>query len=197
MDRREAIKRTALLTGFAISASTISAVLQACQAETTSNLVEWIPKFFSKEEGIALAEIGELILPATDTPGAKDVLAHEFVDHMASVCMTPEDQDRFKKGMVQLLADYQTQAGKAFIEATAEEQLAFLNGQDQAARTLVKENPDLSPEEAPFFLSLKQMILLGYFTSEKVGTEVTAYLPIPGENIACMPYEEGTPAWTF
>lgn len=197
MDRRDAIKQTALLTGFALSTSVVAGILQGCQPEPRPVSEPWQPRFFNQEEGALLADIGELILPRTDTPGAKDVGAHEMVDQIAHVCMDEEEQQRFRTGWDQLLADYEQARGQAFDTASAEEQLAYLNEVDQAARDHTEANPDLEDEEKPFFLDLKSLILFSYFSSEKVGTEVTAYLPIPGGYEGCMPYEAGTPAWTL
>ncbi|MCB9048453.1 MAG: gluconate 2-dehydrogenase subunit 3 family protein [Lewinellaceae bacterium] len=195
MDRREAIKRTALLTGFAISSSTIASLLQGCQPEAKSPLDAWTPKFFTKEQGVTLAEIGECILPKTDTPGAKDVFAHEFVDLMVADCKKPEDKELFRNGMAQLMAGCEQANGKSFLDCSPEQQLAFLNEQDQAARAVVDADPGLDDADYPFFLKLKQLILLGYFTSETVGKEVLVYDPVPGVNEACRPYEAGTPDW--
>ena len=195
MDRREAIKRTALLTGFAVSGSFVSAVLQGCQPEAKSLLAEWTPLFFAKEDGLRLAEIAERILPRTDTPGAQDVFVHEFVDLFVNDCLEAELQQRFREGFAQLLADCQQAHGRPFDECSPQEQLAFLNAQDETVVAYAQENPDLQIEDYPFFLTLKQLILLGYFTSEKVCTEVLAYLPVPGKYEPCMPYEEGMPVW--
>lgn len=197
MDRREAIKKTALLTGFAVSGSFISAVLQGCQPEAKNPLADWSPSFFSKEDGLSMAEIAECILPRTDTPGAQDVFVHEFVDLFANDCLTAELRQPFRDGFAKLLADCQQANGKPFIECSPEERLAFLNAQDKVAVEFAKANPGLEPEEYPFFMTLKQLVLLGYFTSEKVGTEVLGYLPVPGKYEPCMPYVEGTPIWAI
>lgn len=197
MDRREAIKRTALLTGFALSGSVISAVLQGCQPEAKGPLADWTPKFFTKEEGLALAEMAECILPRTDTPGAKDVHVHEFADLMVQDCMDAEYQEKFRDGFAKLLADCEQANGKHFLECSPEQQLAFLNAQDKAAVDLAKANPNLEEGDYPFFLVFKQLVLVGYFTSETVGKEVMAYLPVPGRFEPCMPYQEGTPGWAL
>jgi hypothetical protein len=197
MDRRDAIKKTALLTGFALSTSTLTAIMQGCQPEQQSALDAWTPQFFTKEEGLALAEIGERILPRTDTPGAQDVFVHEFIDQAAYTCMDAEEQQRFRVGIKQLLDDFQKEAGKPLQESDPGTQLNFLNKVDKSAREWAKANPDAKKEEMPFFLDLKQMVLAGYFSSEKIGTEVTAFLPIPGGYDPCMPYEVGTPVWTL
>ena len=195
MDRREAIKRTALLTGFAISSSTIASLLQGCQAEARSPLGSWTPAFFTKEEGLTLAEISECILPKTETPGAKDVFVHEFVDLIIADCSNQEEQKRFRDGLAELMAGCEQANGRPFVDCSPEERLAFLKEQDWAAPATGEGRPDLEEEDYPFFLRLKQLILLGYFTSEKVGTEVLAYDPVPGGYEPCRPYEAGTPGW--
>ncbi len=197
MDRREALKRTALITGYALSASTIAGVLQGCQPEQKSPLDEWQPAYFTKEEGLMIAEIAERILPRTDIPGAQDVFVHEFIDLMVKDCRKAEDQARFSKGLAELMEMCKTTNGKAFLDCSEEEQLALLNQQDKAARQLVGTNPYLDEEDYPFFLELKELVLTGYFTSEQIGTEVLAYLPVPGGYEGCMPYEAGTPVWSL
>ncbi len=197
MDRREAIKRAALLSGYAISATALSSVWQSCQRDAGPEAEAWEPVFFSPEQGTAVAEISETILPATDTPGAKEVRVHEFVDQFAKDCLTAEEQTQLREGLQQLLADCQSETGKAFIDSSAEERLAFLNKQDADARRILEVNPMLPEEERPVFMKLKWLVLMGYFTSEKVGKEVTAFLPVPGKYEPCAPYEEGQPAWTI
>ncbi|HMQ48629.1 MAG TPA: gluconate 2-dehydrogenase subunit 3 family protein [Saprospiraceae bacterium] len=194
MDRREAIKRAGYLTGFALSAGTLSAVLQGCQPEV-SPLETWVPKHFSLENGRAVAYMAERIIPHTDTPGAIDVFVHDYLDNIVGICMLPEDQARFDAGLAQFLADFSTKSGKTFLEGSETEQLDFLNAVDQKDKAFVEANPILKPEEFPFFLTFKQLVLTGYFTSEPIATEVLGFNPIPGEYDGCMPYEAGTPNW--
>lgn len=197
MDRRTAIKQAALLTGYAISASAISAVWQSCQRDANSATEAWSPSFFTEEQGAAITEISDTILPATDTPGASDVGVPQFIDQYAHNCLTQEEQGEFREGLQQLLADCQAEHGKAFADCTQEQRLTFLNAADKYAQSITSLNPVLEEEDYPFFLRLKGLVLMGYFTSEKIGKEVTAFLPIPGKYEPCMPYEEGQPAWTI
>lgn len=197
MDRRTAIKQAALITGYAISASAISAVWQSCQRDANSATEAWSPSFFTEEQGAAITEISDTILPATDTPGASDVGVPQFIDQYAHICLTQEEQGEFREGLEQLLADCKTEYGKTFVDCTQEQRLAFLNAVDERARKITGLNPGLEEEQHPIFLRLKGLVLMGYFTSETIGKEVTAFLPIPGKYEPCMPYEEGQPAWTI
>lgn len=196
MDRREAIKRTILLTGAALSASTITAVLNGCQAEASTQ-AGWMPQFFDAEQAAALSEIAETILPATETPGAKDVGVPEFIDQLASTCLPAEEQMALRESIEQIEAAAQSKYNKTFPALSPEERLALLNTIDAEARMVETVPDDMGETAWSGFLKLKQLVLLGYFTSEKVGTEVTAFLPIPGQYKPCIPYEEGQPAWTY
>lgn len=141
--------------------------------------------------------MAETILPRTGTPGAKDVGVPAFVDQFAAVCMEEEEQQAFRDGLLRLLEQCEQEYGRSFTDCQPEEQLALLNAADEAGRKLLQVNPGLPEQEHPFFPRFKGLVLLGYFTSEKVGTEVTAFLPIPGGFEPCMPYEEGQPIWTI
>jgi len=196
MDRRAAIKRTVFLTGAALSASTITAVLNGCQAEA-STATGWTPHYFDTGQAAALSEIAETILPATDTPGAKDVGVPQFIDHLAATCLPEDEQETLGNSLKQIETEAQTKHGKSFIALPPDERLALLNDIDAEASSVEAVPNDLGEAEWSGFLKLKQLVLLGYFTSEKVGTEVTAYLPIPGQYKPCPPYKEGQPAWTY
>jgi gluconate 2-dehydrogenase gamma chain len=69
MNRREALKQTTLILGYAVSAPVAAAMLNGCKAKPQLN---YKPVFFDEEQAALLAEIAETILPKTSTPGAKD-----------------------------------------------------------------------------------------------------------------------------
>ena len=45
--------------------------------------------------------------------------------------------------------------------------------------------------------SIREFALLGYFTSENIGTEVLNFDPIPGGYKPCIPVSEVGNAWTI
>jgi hypothetical protein len=197
MDRREALKQAALLAGYSVSAAALSSVWQGCSTPPSGGDIGWEPQFFNTDQAAAMAEMAETILPRTDTPGAKDVKVPAFVDQFAAVCMKPEEQQAFRQGLLQLLGQCEQKYGRSFLDCRPEERLALLNAADEASRQELAQNQDQPEEEHPFFLRFKGVVLLGYFSSEQVGKEVTAFLPIPGGYKPCMPYEEGQPIWTI
>ncbi len=200
MDRREALKRTFLLTGYALSAGTVSAVMQGCKADTTLS-GDWTPAFLSQEQASLIAEIAETILPRTeDSPGAKDVKVHQFIDLMLKDYVSEAEQEMYQKGMEEFDAlCKEVNNGRSFVDLSPEQRLEHLTMVDKEAVLEERNREESDPEYFPFYLVLKQAVIAGYFSSEAVGTEVLAYDPIPGEFVNCSPVEEisGGRVWSL
>src|SRR3954454_19958703 len=100
INRREAIKRLALLMGGAvIGAETFlsGGVLAGKQIAAT----------FSPQELALMDEIGETIIPTTTTPGAKAVHIGAFMKMMVNDCYDEENQAVFQAGLGQIEASAQ------------------------------------------------------------------------------------------
>lgn len=200
MDRREALKRTFLLTGYALSAGTVSAVMQGCKADTTLS-GDWTPAFLTQDQALLVAEIAETILPRTeDSPGAKDVNVHQFIDLMLKDYVSEAEQEMYRKGMDAFAANCkEVNDGRSFLELSPEQRLEYLTTVDKQAMATEGKRDESAPEHLRFYVVLKQSVIAGYFTSETVGTEVLAYDPIPGEFVNCSPVEEisGGRVWSL
>ena len=96
MNRREALRRTAMLMGGALSAPAIIGVLNGCTAKPT---IDWKPEFLSNEQGTLISQVSDIIIPATDTPGAKDVGVPGFIDKMLKDVYSKEEQNTFMEGL--------------------------------------------------------------------------------------------------
>lgn len=197
MTRRDALKTSGLVLGYAVSASTLSALFLRCQAEAKK--ADWKPVFLSPEQAHSIGEIAETILPKTDTPGAKELGVPQFIDLILKELSSPEDQADFVAGLKQLEADCEDAYGKPFADCSVQQREEFLLKLDTEA---AKSPPSVwgitlaPPSPTPFFRRLKGMTLFGYFTTEKVGKEILSYDPIPGEYIGCLPLSEVGNAWT-
>src|SRR5680860_1804066 len=82
---------------------------------------------FSERDIAFLDEIGETIIPATDTPGAKAVGIGAFMVLMVKDTYRKEEQEIFVEGLNTLRKDFEDQVGSDFVEASPEERLTFLN----------------------------------------------------------------------
>ena len=179
-----------LFTGYALSASSICAVIQGCQADTTTAAADWSPGYLTSDDYTLIGEIAETMLPrTTDSPGAKDVYVHRFIDTFLSEYVTTEEKEGFDKTLETFKTKCQDANGKSCVKLSKEEQLAYLNDVNQEA--IQAAETDASGFSAGF-LQLKSLITMGYFTSEKVGEEVLAYDPIPGMYDGCASLEEVT-----
>lgn len=94
MNRREAIQRTALALGYAISAPALAGVLNGCKAAPD---LSYKPVFFTEDQARTVAELAEIIIPKTTTPGAKDAGVPGFIDSMLKEVYLKDDQDKFFK----------------------------------------------------------------------------------------------------
>jgi gluconate 2-dehydrogenase gamma chain len=184
MDRREALRKTALLMGAAVSATALAGIMQGCKA--TPELT-YVPSFFTEEQARIVSELAQTIIPKTDTPGAKEAGVPGFIDQILKECYKKEDQDKFITGLTEFEAAAKAGHGDSFIYLDAEKQLAFVKAQNEAAVTAVKADPS---QPRPFILTAKELTLLGFFTSEPGATQVLQYEAVPGSYKGCIPLSE-------
>ncbi|MFN7115849.1 MAG: gluconate 2-dehydrogenase subunit 3 family protein [Saprospiraceae bacterium] len=120
MTRREVIKQTALLTGYALTASMIQGIMSGCQS-TTSH-AEWKPSYFTQEQADLISAAAERILPRTNTPGALDAGVPEYIEIMVKNTFQPREREAFQLGLKSFNPNAIAQFGKPFLELTTEEQ---------------------------------------------------------------------------
>jgi hypothetical protein len=185
MDRREAIRKATMLMGGVISAPAIMGVLNGCAAKPT---IDWKPSFLTEDQGILITQVSDIIIPKTETPGAKDVGVPGFIDIMVKDVYTNEDQDRFIDGLKAFNEGAEKKYGDPFIELAPEKQLEYTKEVHSAA--LAEKSA-----ERPFILMAKELTLLGFFTSEPGATQVLQYDPVPGAYHGCVPLEEVGKTW--
>jgi gluconate 2-dehydrogenase gamma chain len=185
MDRREAIKRTALLMGGVISAPTIMAVLNGCSAKPG---IDWKPEFLTEEQATLVSQVSDIIIPKTDTPGASDVGVPSFIDLILKDVYSKEDQERFTTGLQAFDEDAKAAHGDNFIDLDAEVQKAYVKKvHDEAIQA--ERNTKPAPKR-PFILTMKELTMLGFFTSEVGATQVLQYDAVPGAYKGCIPLSE-------
>jgi hypothetical protein len=183
MDRREAVKYISFMMGGAMVGGT--AIISGCKTPMK------VEDFFTPEEIALLDEVGDTIIPTTDTPGAKATGIGAFMALMVKDTYTPEDQAIFKEGISKLQSLANEEYGSNFEAMSTEDKhslLSMLNDQIM---------DDTTPKEtAPqYFRMMKQLTLLGYFTSEIGVTQARRYAPVPGKYEPCLDYQKGDKFW--
>ncbi|MGC4022642.1 MAG: gluconate 2-dehydrogenase subunit 3 family protein [Cyclobacteriaceae bacterium] len=184
MDRREALRKTAMVMGAAVSSSVIISFLESCKNLPDLN---YKPVFFNEDQARIIGEIAEIILPKTDTPGAKEVGVPNFIDMLIKDCYKEEDQKKFLSDLMSLDDDVKKKYGDSFIYCDPEKQKEYVKTLHDDAVNAVKKDKNLP---RPFILKLKELTMLGYFVSEPGATQVLQYVQVPGSYKGCIPLSE-------
>jgi len=184
IDRREALRKTALLMGAAVSATAIAGIMSGCKATPDLN---YKPVFFNEDQARIISELAEIILPKTDTPGAKEVGVPNFIDTIVNENYEKEDQERFIAGLTAFEEDAKKTYGDGFIYCKPEDQIALVKKSLGAAIQEKKEN---TATKKSFILMAKELTMLGYFTSEPGATKVLQYEAVPTKYNGCIPLNE-------
>lgn len=167
-NRRTAIKYFVLLTAGA-------AFLPSCKSNH-NNIAAYNNIPITEDDQAMLGEVAETIVPATGTPGAKEVSAHLFALQMLNDCYNQEDRDHFVKGMKQFNDEVQKKYSKPYQQCTPSEREAII--------TAVNAKKDNETDADFFFKTMKQLTVKGYTESKYYLTNVQVYKLVPGKYIA-------------
>jgi len=218
--RREAIVRvSALLGGLALVGSDRLLRAPRIRYVSPSDVA------FTPQEVAFLDEVAETILPETSTPGAKAAKTGAFMALMVTDAYDARETKIFRDGMKAIDDAAQKMFSKSFMALTPAQRLAvltpldkeqkvysdalgeywrkeslkWLNDQRQeAAPTAATANPApaITADSPPhFFRMMKELVLLGYFTSEVGMTKAQRYIEAPGRYDPCLPYKVGEKSW--
>lgn len=212
MDRRQAVKNMAILFGGALSAGTLSVLLDGCTPADKNPA-----GLFSTKQIDLLNELAETVLPATEkSPGAKAAQVGPFIAMMLEDCFPEEVQKVFMAGLDDLEARSKQQFNKDFMSLSATERTAVLGAVREATiaqqkadaeadKAKAEKEPDTSIKQpvkpaglkdertarSYFFATLRDLSILGFFTSEIGQTQAYEYIEIPGRYDGCVDLKPG------
>jgi hypothetical protein len=204
INRREAIRCVSAVLGgvaFVGGSRLLAAVEKASAARKGA------PGEFSEQDIAFLDEIAETILPATKTPGAKAAKTGAFMALMVTDSYSPAEQKIFREGMRRVDEATIKANSLSFMAATPQQRLAVLTTLDHEQKRVMDLREAGAPatsvsgpeaaikQPAHYFRMMKELALLGYFTSEIGCTKALRYVESPGRFDACIPYTPGEPAW--
>lgn len=222
--------------GSALSAPTMASIVAGYQPHRVRTHP---PTNFTldADEQALLAEITEVIMPATSTPGAKDAQVAPTIELILNDCYKPAQQAHFRKGLQVVDAESQQAYNQRFVALSTEQKTSILKQFEQLAKTEAKrhpkrqEKPEATNTETnlgafapagsdqtqakevdaetgvvvkdakngapltPFFTLVKELTILGYFSSEIGCTQALAYVPIPGRYEGVVKLKDGQKAW--
>lgn len=187
IDRREALRRAALLLGGTISAPAVLGVLAGCDASTPVG-GGWTPRVLTASQAELVAAIAERIIPETDTPGARGVQVNRFIDTMLAKYYATPERDHFLDGLADVDERARHGCGNSFLRCSSEDQHALLERIDREAFASTAVPP-------PFFRTMKELTILGYYTSRVGATEELRHVQVPGRFEGCVPLEKNDHAF--
>ncbi len=173
MNRREAVIKMAMLMG----ATALGPRLLAGNFGASSGA----PAAFTAAQIALLDDIADTIIPPTTVPGAKAAAVGAFIAMMVQDCYETDDQAAVRSGLTQLDADYAARHQGPFATGRAADRTSFLTELDRA--------------RPRYFRILKELTLLGYFTSEIGCNQALQYAEVPGRYDGDLPYRQGERAW--
>jgi hypothetical protein len=192
LNRREAIRRVSAWLGAAAFTGG-SGLLAAAEK---ASMAGGMPGEFTLEQIALLDEIAETILPATKTPGAKAAKTGAFMALMVTDAYSAEEQKIFRDGMGKVEAATREANQVSFMVATSPQRLAILTVLDQEQKRVMDARKD-GKVPAHYFRMMKELAMLGFFTSEIGCTQVLRYVESPGRFDPCVPYAPGEAAWAL
>lgn len=182
LSRREAIARLGLVLGGTLIGGDVWLRGETLAGKSFVN-------DFSAADLALLDEIGDTIIPATDTPGAKAVKIGAFMVMMVNDCYDDAHHAAFKAGLPAVNAASRAKFGRDFMAATPAERTSLLNELDAEQRKHQATKAANAP--AHYFRMMRQLTIVGYFTSEIGATQALNFAEVPGRFDGNAPYQKG------
>ena len=179
MNRRDALHGIGLLLGAAVTPR----VARAVQAGFRTPPAGQALRTLTAGQAELVATLAEHIIPATDTPGARAARVDAFVDALLADIFTAEERGRFLAGLADVDARAGAAAGTSFVECAARQQVAILEELERDVRPA-------GDSQVSFFRWLRELTLVGYYTSEIGASQELKYVHVAGRYDGDVPYAQ-------
>jgi hypothetical protein len=191
MHRREALRLLASAATLPLLSRQAFSMFQAVHEQLPEQPVL---RTLNPHQNQTVTTISELIIPQTNTPGAKAARVNEFIDLILTEWYDDEEKSIFLTGLTEIDASARSLFGKDFVDCEEKLQTEILRGLDDEVATARAEvrrgSSRRRPPERNFFFMIKQLTLIGYYTSQ-IGFEQELHGEIiPARHAGCVPLEE-------
>jgi hypothetical protein len=214
LTRRDVIQRVAAMLGGAALVGGDRLLAFAFDDEAFARAMAQGVGAFTVADVALLDEIAETILPETSTPGAKAAKTGAFMALMVTDVYSDAAQGVFGNGLRSVDEACRSAHGTAFMQATPAQRLSVLEALDREQKQVMdargpapsnrapapsafapEESTELPRIEPHYFRMMKELALLGYFTSEIGCTKALRYIEAPGRFDPCAPHKPGDRSW--
>jgi len=139
--------------------------------------------YFTPEQRKIVAAMAEVIIPRTETPGARDAGVPHYIELMVANWLSDGERAIFDSGLRDIEERIPRDHGRAFHELDPGEQLTVMEDlEDAASGSTWYDFGNVQRDyisDAPFICQLKELTIWGFFTSEQGATQVLRYDPMP------------------
>lgn len=187
MTRRDLLQNVAILLGGSIVGGSVFS-LSGCKSTDKQ-----VNALFSESQVALMNEIADTILPKTSSPGAKEANVGNFMSVMVFDCYTEKDQKVFMDGLKKIDELSDKQFNESFAKASPEQRTQLLTALDKEQKDYQEKKGKDDPSH--YFRMMKELSVLGYFSSKEGATQALRYLPVPGKYDGSFPYKKGDKAW--
>lgn len=173
ISRRKLLKNVAIMTGGALSANVIAGVMSGAFAQDAIIVDNPV---FTADQLELVAEIAQMIIPDTDTPGAKAALVHDYIHAIVGDWYYEDERTNFMAGL--------NAVDPSFMSRDEADRAAILTALDNE-----------ESDKKTFFAEFKELTLVGYFSSQIGAEEELRYEQYPGPYQGCVPFEQVGRTW--
>lgn len=187
MTRRDLLQNVAILLGGSIVGGSVFSISGCKSTDKQVNAL------FSESQVVFMNEVADTILPATSSPGAKEAKVGNFMALMVLDCYDEKDQKIFIEGLKKLDELSEKQFNTSFEKADPKQRTELLTALDKEQKEYQAKKGKDDPSH--YFRMMKELTVLGYFSSKEGATQALRYIPVPGKYDGSFPYKKGDKAW--
>ena len=173
LNRRQLLKNVAIMTGGVLSVSVVSGIMSGALAQ---EVIDVDNPVFSGAELNLVADMADMIIPDTDTPGAKEALVHDYIHAIVGDWYYDDERANFMKGLGAIDAN-------------------FMSGSVAERNAIMTKLDNEEANGKTFFQEFKELTLVGYFSSQIGAEEELRYEQYPGPYQGCVPFEQVGRTW--
>jgi Gluconate 2-dehydrogenase subunit 3 len=181
MNRRELMKIGALVMGGALSGSLSRNVMAGILPTDKPSRDVFVAN--AKQ---MISTLAEMIIPKTDTPGAIEAGVPQFIEMMVADWYTDNERKILFDGLAALDSFCRDKYQAPFLQCSDAQRVEALKAAEKLAQSY--RSSTASPidfamkkvdENTPFFTKIKELTVVGYYTSEVGAKQELSYNPMP------------------
>ncbi|WP_052481278.1 gluconate 2-dehydrogenase subunit 3 family protein [Gilvimarinus agarilyticus] len=185
--KRKTLKSLAGILGLSLSAQAMDAL---AEFEPKAVSASGNARLFSAAQLLCAAALADIVIPATDTPGATGAGVHLYLDHHVQVCTSAAQQTSLLRFLDAIDQQSQAEFGKRFSELS--------EAQRQTLTALLHEGTTpFSEGESQVWRQFISLVTFAYYTSEVGATQELSYLAIPGGYDGDVPFSDVGRSWSL